>query len=61
MLTNPTQISFLLLPSDKKKMEVTKFDTLEELTGEFRLVQLLWNCLDEWDSLQGGWTQVRCT
>lgn len=40
-------------------MEVTKFDTLEELTGKFRLEQLLWDCLDEWGSLLDGWRQVR--
>ncbi|GAA6230347.1 dynein heavy chain 6, axonemal-like [Lates japonicus] len=41
----------------KFKAEVTKFDTLEELTGEFRLKQLLWDSLEEWDSLQDGWRQ----
>ncbi|XP_076584320.1 dynein axonemal heavy chain 6 [Chaetodon auriga] len=41
----------------KFKVEVTKFDTLEELTAEFRLKQLLWDSLEEWDSLQDGWRQ----
>ncbi|XP_070710496.1 dynein axonemal heavy chain 6 [Pempheris klunzingeri] len=41
----------------KFKVEVTKFDTLEELTSEFRLKQLLWDSLEEWDSLQDGWIQ----
>nr|XP_046259789.1 dynein axonemal heavy chain 6 isoform X2 [Scatophagus argus] len=41
----------------KFKVEVTKFDTLEELSTEFRLKQLLWNSLEEWDSLQDGWRQ----
>ncbi|XP_040003149.1 dynein heavy chain 6, axonemal [Xiphias gladius] len=41
----------------KFKVEVTKFDTLEELTAEFRLKQLLWDALEEWDSLQDGWRQ----
>ncbi|XP_070836417.1 dynein axonemal heavy chain 6 [Chaetodon trifascialis] len=41
----------------KFKAEVTKFDTLEELTAEFRLKQLLWDSLEEWDSLQDGWMQ----
>ncbi|KAG7485670.1 dynein heavy chain 6, axonemal [Solea senegalensis] len=41
----------------KFKMEVTKFDTLEELTAEIRLKQLLWDSLEEWDSLQSGWQQ----
>lgn len=40
---------------------MTKFDILEELTAEFRLKQLLWDSLEEWDSLQDGWRQVRCT
>ncbi|XP_067440238.1 dynein axonemal heavy chain 6 [Thunnus thynnus] len=41
----------------KFKAEVTKFDALEELTAEFRLKQLLWDSLEEWDSLQDGWRQ----
>uniref|UniRef100_UPI0037E80358 dynein axonemal heavy chain 6-like isoform X2 n=1 Tax=Semicossyphus pulcher TaxID=241346 RepID=UPI0037E80358 len=41
------------------KVQVTKFDTLEELISEFRLKQLLWESLEEWDSLQDGWRQ--CT
>ncbi|XP_028297484.1 dynein heavy chain 6, axonemal-like, partial [Gouania willdenowi] len=39
------------------KFEVTRFYTLEDLTAEFRLKCLLWDCLDEWDSLQDGWQQ----
>ncbi|XP_029367943.1 dynein heavy chain 6, axonemal [Echeneis naucrates] len=39
------------------KLEVTKFDLLEELTTKFRLMQLLWDSLEEWDSLQNGWQQ----
>lgn len=42
------------------KMELTKFDTLEELTADFRLKKLLWDSQEEWDSLQDGWKQVRC-
>ncbi|KAM7393703.1 hypothetical protein PAMP_020556 [Pampus punctatissimus] len=41
----------------KFKVEVTKFDTLDELTSEFRMKQLLWDSLEEWDSLQDGWRQ----
>ncbi|KAL7403678.1 hypothetical protein ABVT39_003711 [Epinephelus coioides] len=41
----------------KFKVEVTKFDALEELTTEFRLKQLLWDSLEEWDSLSDGWRQ----
>nr|XP_019939373.1 PREDICTED: dynein heavy chain 6, axonemal [Paralichthys olivaceus] len=43
----------------KFKVEVTKFDTLDELTADLRLKQLLWDSLEEWDSLQDGWQQ--CT
>ncbi|XP_074520194.1 dynein axonemal heavy chain 6 [Halichoeres trimaculatus] len=39
------------------KMELTKFVTLEELTTDFRLKQLLWESGEEWDSLQEGWKQ----
>uniref|UniRef100_A0A8C4HQX9 AAA+ ATPase domain-containing protein n=1 Tax=Dicentrarchus labrax TaxID=13489 RepID=A0A8C4HQX9_DICLA len=42
----------------KFKVEVTKFDSLEELTTEFRLKQLLWDSLEEWKSLQDGWRQT---
>lgn len=41
------------------KVEVTKFDNLEELSSEFRLKRLLWDSLEEWDSLQKDWSQVR--
>lgn len=41
----------------KFKLEVTKFDALEKLTADFRLKQLLWNSMEEWDSLQNGWRQ----
>ncbi|KAG7241317.1 hypothetical protein INR49_025751, partial [Caranx melampygus] len=41
----------------KFKMEVTTFHLLEALSAEFRLMQLLWDSLDEWDSLQDGWGQ----
>lgn len=43
------------------KVEVTKFDALAELIAEFRLKKLLWDSLEEWDSLSDGWKQVRCT
>ncbi|KAM8878755.1 dynein axonemal heavy chain 6 isoform 3-T3 [Spinachia spinachia] len=39
------------------KMEVTKFDALDEEISKFRLKQLLWDCLEKWDSLSDGWTQ----
>lgn len=38
---------------------MTKFENLEELSAEFRLKRLLWDSLEEWDSLQKGWSQVR--
>lgn len=56
--SNPTQTNVLPLHI---KMEVTVFHVLESLTAEFRLVQLLWDSQDEWDSLQDGWRQVKCT
>lgn len=31
------------------KVEVTKFDELEEVYGELKLKELLWNSLAEWD------------
>ena len=31
------------------KVEVTKFDELEEVYGELKLKELLWNSLSEWD------------
>lgn len=40
-------------------MEVTEFHALEILTAQCRLSHLLWDSLDEWDSLQDGWKQVR--
>ncbi|KAM9314768.1 dynein axonemal heavy chain 6 [Pholidichthys leucotaenia] len=41
----------------KFKMEVTPFDTLEDLTSDVRLKQLLWDSLGEWDCLQNEWQQ----
>ncbi|XP_075946793.1 dynein axonemal heavy chain 6 [Anarhichas minor] len=41
----------------KLKVEVTNFDTLEELIAEFRLKQLLWDSLEKWDCLSDGWRQ----
>uniref|UniRef100_A0A667W9Y7 Dynein axonemal heavy chain 6 n=1 Tax=Myripristis murdjan TaxID=586833 RepID=A0A667W9Y7_9TELE len=39
------------------KVEETKFEALEELCVEMRLKQLLWDSLEEWDSLHNGWMQ----
>ena len=33
------------------KVEVTKFDELEEVYGELKLKELLWNSLNEWDTM----------
>ncbi|XP_013769554.1 dynein heavy chain 6, axonemal [Pundamilia nyererei] len=41
----------------KFKMEVTKFESLEQLTAMFKLKQLLWTSLEQWDPLQNGWQQ----
>ena len=40
-------------------MEVTEFHALESLTAQCRLSHLLWDSVEEWDSLQDGWRQVR--
>jgi len=39
-------------------VEVTKYDTLEELTAEVKLKQLLWDSLEEWENLENSWLQV---
>ncbi|KAA8595375.1 hypothetical protein FQN60_012510 [Etheostoma spectabile] len=41
----------------KFKVEETKFTVLTEFIAEFRLKKLLWDSLEEWDSLSDGWTQ----
>lgn len=41
------------------KLEVTTFGVLEELKEELRLKQLLWESVQEWDSLQNAWKKVR--
>ena len=40
------------------KVEVTKYDELEEVHAEMKLKQLLWDSLDEWDNLLAGWLEV---
>jgi len=37
------------------QVEVTKFDELEEVHAELKLKELLWNSLDEWDTLHDTW------
>ncbi|XP_046331899.2 dynein axonemal heavy chain 6-like [Haliotis rufescens] len=38
------------------KVEVTKFDALEEAYAELKLKELLWTAIDEWDILLEEWT-----
>ncbi|KAK3507623.1 hypothetical protein QTP70_031174 [Hemibagrus guttatus] len=39
------------------KVEVTKYDSLEELSAEVKLKHLLWDSLEEWEKLQNSWIQ----
>nr|XP_014352841.1 PREDICTED: dynein heavy chain 6, axonemal-like [Latimeria chalumnae] len=41
------------------KVEVTKFDALEEVSAELKLKQLLWDSSDEWDVLLAEWMQCK--
>ncbi|XP_036933614.1 dynein heavy chain 6, axonemal [Acanthopagrus latus] len=43
----------------KFEMEVTEFHALESLTAQCRLSHLLWDSVEEWDSLQDGWRQSK--
>ncbi|XP_050398729.1 dynein axonemal heavy chain 6 [Patella vulgata] len=40
------------------KVEVTKFDALEEAHAELKLKEQLWNDIDEWDNLLQEWTEA---
>lgn len=40
------------------KVEVTKYEELEEVHAEIRLKQLLWDSLNEWDGAVDQWMQV---
>ncbi|XP_060075174.1 dynein axonemal heavy chain 6-like [Ylistrum balloti] len=40
------------------KVEVTKFDALEEAHAELKLKELLWTAIDDWDKLLLDWTTV---
>ena len=40
------------------KVEVTKYEELEEVHAEMKLKQLLWDSLDEWDNLLQSWMEV---
>ncbi|XP_054557771.1 dynein axonemal heavy chain 6 isoform X3 [Talpa occidentalis] len=41
------------------KVEVSKFDALEEVCAELKLKQLLWDSLYEWDQLQEEWSKSK--
>lgn len=41
------------------KVEVTKFEELEETIAEIKLKELLWNSLDEWDKYLQQWKSER--
>ncbi|XP_003505691.1 dynein heavy chain 6, axonemal isoform X1 [Cricetulus griseus] len=41
------------------KVEVSKFDALEEVAAELKLKQLLWDSLSEWDNLQEEWLKSK--
>jgi dynein heavy chain len=40
------------------KVEMTKYDELEEVHAELKLKQLLWDSIDKWDNLMNTWMQV---
>ena len=40
------------------KVEVTKYEELEEVHSELRLKQLLWDSIDEWDKMVAEWMEV---
>ncbi|XP_016058014.1 PREDICTED: dynein heavy chain 6, axonemal [Miniopterus natalensis] len=41
------------------KVEVSKFEDLEEVSAEVKLKQLLWDSLSEWDQLQQDWLKSK--
>lgn len=41
------------------KVEVTKFDELEQVIGEIKLKQLLWNSLEEWETMTKEWSSIK--
>ena len=43
------------------KVEVTKYDELEEVHAELKLKQLLWDSIDEWDKMITEWSEVSKT
>ncbi|XP_017317258.1 dynein axonemal heavy chain 6 isoform X2 [Ictalurus punctatus] len=43
------------------KVEVTKYDSLEELSADVKLKHLLWDSLEEWEKWQNSWMQSKFT
>ena len=43
------------------KVEVTKYEELEEVHAELKLKQLLWDSIDEWDKMMAEWGEVSQT
>ncbi|XP_063073303.1 dynein axonemal heavy chain 6 [Engraulis encrasicolus] len=41
------------------KVEVTKFEALEELSAEMKLKKLLWDALEEWQALEEEWMECK--
>uniref|UniRef100_A0A8C6R3K0 Dynein, axonemal, heavy chain 6 n=1 Tax=Nannospalax galili TaxID=1026970 RepID=A0A8C6R3K0_NANGA len=41
------------------KVEVSKFDALEEVSAELKLKQLLWDSFTEWDKVQQEWLKSK--
>ncbi|KAK9408021.1 dynein heavy chain 6 axonemal [Crotalus adamanteus] len=41
------------------KVDITKFDTLEEVCAELKLKQLLWDSLSEWSVLEEDWMESK--
>ena len=40
------------------KVEVTKYEELEEVFAELKMKQQLWGSIDDWDALVKGWMEV---
>ncbi|XP_041641705.1 dynein heavy chain 6, axonemal-like [Cheilinus undulatus] len=57
ILTDELQAEAFTYTSYQKifKIQVTKFDMLEDLLSELGLKKLLWKYQEEWDSFQSGW------
>ena len=41
------------------KVEVTKYDELEEIYAELRLKQLLWDSIKDWDAMLEEWRDAK--